>query len=487
MAFEVTALRDYNKKVFDQENGTIKAYLHPGHIHYKDSQGDFQNVDLTFEDMGTYWRVTKASFRLYVNKIFDAGDLIRFDNRYEGANHSIYYRPYSIWWVNADNKSERTKWLDRKKVTGVLNAEGNKITFTNAFANGVHYEITILRSGFTKELVVDSKPNTGSAPYTNWMIGVVAGWSGDGLKIKANDYTDWDDNGYYEYTDYFTISEIATGLKSYIKHAYGIDSSTPRPRRVALPVFFEKQGGTLWQGKLISENMIENAVYPIRVDTVTSYYAGAGDGDVTYSNASWDVAHDAATGTLADYTDTDYDVAIGGGWGSFWISRHFIPIDTSGLPDAATISAATLYLYFTAANKSSSDGNGWMTTVQTNQASTSTLSTADYDQCGDAIDNPTEGNDSGNRIDLGAVSTGQYTGIPLNATGIGWISKTGYTKLGLREGHDATDTSYLPDQAEDSATISSSEATGTSQDPYLEVTYTVPYNIPVVMYHYMNH
>ena len=117
---EIAELRTYTSKTHDNGDESLTLEAHVGHIHYDDA-GALQDVDLTFEDMGTYWRVTKASYKLYINKDFGASDLIRFDNRYEGANHSIYYEPHSVWWVNADDKSKRTKWKDAQDVTGTLN------------------------------------------------------------------------------------------------------------------------------------------------------------------------------------------------------------------------------------------------------------------------------------------------------------------------------------------------------------------------------
>lgn len=112
-----------------------------------------------------------------------------------------------------------------------------------------------------------------------------------------------------------------------------------------------------------------------------------------------------------------------------------------------------------------------MAVVQTSQPSTSELTTADYDLCGDAIDNPTKGSAN---IDLTGLTIGAYRDFTLNATGLGWISKTGYTMLGVREGHDIQDIWSDPGEVdkESGIWVSASEQTDTSQDPYLSVTYT---------------
>jgi len=110
------------------------------------------------------------------------------------------------------------------------------------------------------------------------------------------------------------------------------------------------------------------------------------------------------------------------------------------------------------------DGDDFITVVQTSQADTASLTTADYDQCG-AISNPTEG---ATRIDIGSITIGAYNSWTLNATGLGWISKTGYTFLGLREGHDAINSAIT--FGINRVKFAGSEATGTANDPYLDVT-----------------
>ena len=55
-----------------------------------------------------------------------------------------------------------------------------------------------------------------------------------------------------------------------------------------------------------------------------------------------------------------------------------------------------------------------------------------------------------------------YTMISLNSNGIGYISRTGITKLGVM------------DTGLDSVIVSTADSPGTSQDPKLTVTYTVP-------------
>ncbi len=201
------------------------------------------------------------------------------------------------------------------------------------------------------------------------------------------------------------------------------------------------------------------------------FYTGAGDGSVIRSGqATWSDAQDTLAGQGASYTGTGTSVRSQKDPGGYYIYRGFLPIDTSGLGAGATISAAVLKVYVSLLADDVNDGNDFIRVVQTNQVSTSALEVGDYDECGDAIDNPTAG---ATDVDLGTMSASAYNNFTLNATGIGWIALTGWTKLGLREGHDATDTTIGAASANNSMAIRLSEYADITYDPYLEVTYTV--------------
>lgn len=212
-----------------------------------------------------------------------------------------------------------------------------------------------------------------------------------------------------------------------------------------------------------------------------AYYAGVGDGYVesfeSNSNpqTSWDTAHDSITGTAFDNigatanVGVDYTIVALGSLDEFTIDRLFLPFDTSAISDTAAIVSATLNIYVTSKSDTitSPSGQRYITVVQTTQASNTSLTEADYDQCG-SVNNPTEGIDTGSRLTISAVTTSDDNSVSLNSTGVGWVSRTGYTNIGLRQGMDAEDA--LPTiEGTSNIIISTSEASGTTQDPYLEV------------------
>lgn len=206
-------------------------------------------------------------------------------------------------------------------------------------------------------------------------------------------------------------------------------------------------------------------------------YTTAGDGYVTNheTSSTWDSTHDSTTGTTTDYTGDAFYLKNKRESDTEWIiTRAFFPCDTSALPDDCIITAATFYAYAGAVYDEDNDGDDFITVVQTDQPSTTALTTADYNNCG-ATDNPTEGTD--NRYDL-SNGGNKWLSWLLNATGRSWINKTGITMLGLREGHDVLD--HAITVGENTAVLRTSERAGTTYDPYLSVTYTLPF-IPQII------
>lgn len=202
----------------------------------------------------------------------------------------------------------------------------------------------------------------------------------------------------------------------------------------------------------------------------SNVFAGAGDGEINKTDASWDTTHDATTGNNASYGGSQIlapRVRYSDSLSKYYIYRAFLPFDTSGLPDGASISEVLLKIYIFSVSNGDDDGNDFTRIVQTDQPDATTLATADYNNCG-ATNNPTAG---ATDIDFGSITASQYNTFTLNATGRSWIVKDGWTKLGIREGHDAVDDAItIPLQ--NYLQLNMSEYPDTNKDPYLEITYT---------------
>lgn len=207
-----------------------------------------------------------------------------------------------------------------------------------------------------------------------------------------------------------------------------------------------------------------------------TFYPLSGDGYVGYSNPTWNTLHDATVGDTVSSGSTTAYIWSGRDLGKYYIYRYFVPFDTSILPDNATISAATLSVFVDNKINADNDGDDWITVVSTSQANPTTLGLSDFDQAG-SIDNPIEGIDTSERKDITTVPAGAHLPFVLNSTGKEWISLTGNSLLGLREGHDVIDSpiTYVLDNNEyDAIRIRTANWGDINHRPKLSVTYTIP-------------
>lgn len=213
------------------------------------------------------------------------------------------------------------------------------------------------------------------------------------------------------------------------------------------------------------------------------YIAGFGSTFSICDGTAWSVARDDTTGG-ASYVSTaaivsssqSEDLELSACFAT--INRMFLPFDTSSISPSATISAASLNVYVYATTDEDNDSQGYVTVIRTAQATHTSLSNTDYNDVGS-----TEGIDSGQRKDITSITINAYLSFTLNATGLGWIAKSGDSSncsgtagvscFGLREGHDFTGASINVNTA-NQVDVYTSEQTGTSFDPYLSVTYTAP-------------
>lgn len=208
------------------------------------------------------------------------------------------------------------------------------------------------------------------------------------------------------------------------------------------------------------------------------------DGHIAHNNATWATVQGASAGTAANDSDatslgviSDFGVLVGS---QYSIYRAFLLFNTAAIGAGSTVTAATLSGYVHTKVNDDNDGTDVIGVYSSTPASNTGLVTGDFDQCGDAIDNPTAW---ATPIDIGSISTGAYTDWALNATGIAGVSLTSVTKTGMREGHDATDSAVVGGGSY--ILVYPAERAGTTEDPKLVVTYTPAATpVPVMLSQY---
>lgn len=193
--------------------------------------------------------------------------------------------------------------------------------------------------------------------------------------------------------------------------------------------------------------------------TTDTYYAGAGDGQVSkLDDTNWAATRNAADGSDVKATNSEAYFFCGFNAPNYQISRAFFPSDTSSIPEENTISAASFVL--STENQSSTLSN--CVVVTTNQTSTATLGAGDYSQTG-----------STSLSDEQSMTTAGVKTFTLTAGGIAAISRNGVTKLGVRNKTNDIDNVSSGLDYRFIAFIYSERASTTS-DPYYSITHSLP-------------
>jgi hypothetical protein len=458
---ELIDKRTVNSRTYKLGSGERVFEAHVGHIHYQDeTDSQYKEIDWTlkWDEARKGWSFDTHSFKPFIPEYAD--DWVEFRDLFEGKDQTVKFKAQS-----GHVKGELVPNLE-----GVT--EANAVLYTNAFGEGIDYIIYFTRSSLKKVVRVREGYYPDEDVYFDFEVEfpedkkVLQGEALQEIDILAN--PDETENLLVGEQDQ-TNPDWFTHLKPFIVW----DSAEERAIDTLEYQFYE-EGGKTYLRKTIPQFFFSSSQGDVFTDTTATYYAGAGDGNTRELDCTpWSSCHDLSSGDNADYTGITARVGVEYLAGPIYtIWRGFLPIDTSGLPDNVTIANATLYAYAYSTSDNDNDSNAYITVVQTSQASNTTLITDDFDQCGN-VNNPIEGVNPNDRTDISDLVLSTYASYSLNSTGISWVNSTGYTKLGFREGHDATDTA--PDVAGFTRLEHyTSEQTGTSEDPYLSISYFTP-------------
>lgn len=239
--------------------------------------------------------------------------------------------------------------------------------------------------------------------------------------------------------EYYTITELPTDDILIMPHTVkDLEFIWTRPSvawdadNKLVPLTIGKNG----ELTLLASDIAE-ATLPITIDPDTTFTTSASDGLVTRGEfeanaaASWSAAYGASSGDVVNATNEQNQMMVETAiWSSDYFTdiwRAFVYFDTSALPDDVTITAAVLRLY--GSDTPDTDFGAWTLQVQIGSGTPPTyphdpLVLADYNQ--------TLYSGDGGTLASGSMGLG-YKELTLNATGRGWVSKTGATKFALRE------------------------------------------------------
>ncbi len=454
---EIVGKRTYNSKTFRPAGKKKNLYttnFYSGHIHYKNGKG-FEDIDFKLIWDGTKrgWYFEKHSFHPFVPEYADQWS--EFRDVFKGKDQTIRMKA-----VCSHVKGKLISGEDfLKGIEGVL--------YENAFGDGIDLIYCFNRSSFRKLIRFRKYPSIDTHYDFEIDFPCKVYCESKEIDLTKNHLLN-------KGKPIFIGGDKGTVLKKFL-----IWDSQGKTSTVNVDYFL--QDGKKYLRKNIPASFFSNAQGDVFTDTTTSYYVGSGeDGLVGNVDSGWDTTHDAATGDVTDIALNR--IFCHEASGNYFIYRAFVPIDTSSLHDKASVTSANLYMYCTSVSITDDDGDDLVGIVKTYQASFTALALADYEDCG-ATSSDTGGDAKNTPIvlmsddekDASGMSGSTWYNWALNATGLSNISKTSYTPLGFREGHDYKDTSIAATGEND---IRFEDVEAGSNNPYLSVTYTVPIYSP---------
>lgn len=407
MVEELAEKRSYNSVTFLNDDGSFTTMAHVGDINYQDKTGKFKPVDTTLKNTGNGWQQNKASY----NSVFPeyADEWLEFENMYESGGTLLKMKPVADHAFGRLITDEGDEWHDKK------------VVYSNAFGVGNDLELIAGNIALFKLVKLNHKPEDLSQDVE--FDFELALQPEEKLIINGQEW-----NGVDEVLTSEQIGIAINGGNTTYLRKFTVWDNQDRSEPITIKI--SSQNSKIYFTKILSKDFLANAEYPVYTDASVSYYTGAADGSIyTSAYTDWATARAASDGDGVSNTRIDREYARSEFVDpEYEIFRLFLPINTADLDDSAVISAATLNLYGGYVRTWDNDGYDYSVIVQTSQASNTLLATADFDQVGSTAGSAT--------YDTSVLTEGGWNTLALNATGLTWISKTGYTKLGIREGHD---------------------------------------------------
>jgi len=213
--------------------------------------------------------------------------------------------------------------------------------------------------------------------------------------------------------------------------------------------------GLLNYAGILRDNRFPN----IMLASPETIFSGAGDGVTNKRTGAWATSRTNPAGT-ADYTSAQvYTDCLYSG--TYDLSRLFTPFDCSVIPSDSKITAGVHYLM--AQNVIANNGK-WNLRATT-QASPTAVVVNDHANVGTVrfVD-----------TDITIAAAGNYNTFTMNAAGVAAIVAGGWTQIGGCVDRDIDNTAPPTSPQYNNIAMCMSETAGTTSDPKLVVTFTLP-------------
>jgi len=449
----VFSAHGYNSNRKDNQDGTFTSEIYGKYVNYYEN--GWKNTDLTPVKNGRKYEMLKGAFHAEMPE--RANGTFKFTDRHKGKNLEFTEDPISKTYTfpGASNVLGTPTDYGMEYVGAIPNVDSLVIEMdTDVMRNLLRWDSlpTICDTETSFNVDIRHKPDAGLVARTK-----------RGQLVRTTD----------EPLDGFNF---AAGQRTITTpQAYIWDSGDKREE-----VIIEgKWKPAMFNGhKVIECSSFDNAVYPVFSDDESTFYPDPSVESTTVDgvmrkadSTNWDTSHDAASSFDSNDNGATFTAGVISHGNGLWsIYRSIFLFDCTDLGEDA-ISDATLGLYGSGGTDDINSAQAYVNIVDSSPASNTAIVTADYNNVGDAVDDPTQFSTA---IDHTNVSTSGYNDFVLDANGIANIS-AGVSKFGVRSGHDMEDNPFaknLPSDTGSHSVFHSADAGGTSTDPKLVVTHS---------------
>ena len=497
----------------DNGDGTITAEIHGKWVNYLDTFDEWRAINCNIVQEADGFHVTDAPFNFYAPLKADGEAFFESDVRWDIFNKTK---------ITEAPLKQTIKATQVQPVQGEIfdiNGDGfmDAVIYRQAFPQWDADLIYYVKHGRAPRL--EKLVRFNSAPPTDLQVEFLIGFSDDtdienveerSVRVGGKNEIQrrkvaWDKvskpairtKNALSVTKRGTTQKRGIGMKDF----YIWDSGKPRliaqsegtqpMKKEKIDVDFERIEQMKYKmTKNVPASFFTDVIFPVFTDATDTFYPDPSvestsvDGYVgdSTSGASWATAHDDTSGTDANDSGTlAVDICDqAAGASGYRIFRGIYLFDTSTLGAGATISAATFSInYDSISGGGHNDTSQSLGVVQSAPASNTAIVAGDMD--GFTLHSDTLGAPA---LSVGSYpSAGSYADFALDATGRGWIAKTGITKLGVRRSpdyNDSTSHTLAPSGVTQShRNWRTADYTGTTSDPKLVVTYTTATNVTV--------
>jgi hypothetical protein len=470
-----------NSDIIDKRTWNAKTYadgdkytteFHSKWIHYLDD--NWKDIDTSFYETNNGFAMTNAPFYAYAPMFSTGTATFENNNRWNVFNHTVIAEGELNMTIAAMNvKNVRGKIMRGDLlVPSGLQRNVSYVIYENAYKDGdlIYYVDFGTAPKLEKLIKLNRRPAQLEYKFRLWYSSPVAFEMANGKK--------WDETGTLE-TDGNQLKSWKEGsadrgiafkqFRIWDSNTSFLNVSGERNIKPIQSTLTSLGGNEYILTKELPPDFFDNTVYPVFTDTTSTFYPDAHtetttvDGEIQYNQASsWSEAHDAASGPQPNPSGSFGEFAYSAYWsGYYYIVRSIFLFDTSSLTSSANISSATISIYgYGTVNNADGD---YAYIVNSAPASNTDITSSDYSTLGTTS--------YSNAYAFSSWSTSAYNDFTLNNLGRDAISKTGVSKFGARDWFDIMNSAP---SGFNQLQTRWAENSGTSQDPKLVVTYTLP-------------